>query len=374
MPTYPQKSVGVNNYHYFYIYVFRVNRYTDFANKQPLPEPFCLHQTKTPVACISAVSATFDHRPFLMASLAIAVVVSQFHASYVERELAVQSQTEHYVKAMEAHVIYSIQSVDLSLIGFANAIKVLPAKQSQSPETMSDLLSSRGSNFNSDYWITFIDPKATPSPLPPAPTFLVPPMPIAITSGPRQQFHQRQAVHWRASIGKISKNGCFSESPCGKCERRVPGVVVAPINVERYVKVFENSRFNSDISITLVHGGGKIIARVPNFEQAFGRDLGPSALFDNVRNASSGTYKTVSIIDNVVRIFSYRVIDELPLIMVVGSNDTESARLLQQNYLVAGGGLTILLLLMMAPAIFPAHLQPAGRTRTSLSHLVQRQP
>jgi hypothetical protein len=37
--------------------------------------------------------------------------------------------------------------------------------------------------------------------------------------------------------------------------------VVAPINVERYVKVFENSRFNSDISITLVHGGGKIIAR-----------------------------------------------------------------------------------------------------------------
>jgi C4-dicarboxylate-specific signal transduction histidine kinase len=47
----------------------------------------------------------------------------------------------------------------LSLIGFANAIKVLPAKQSQSPETMSDLLSSRGSNFESDYWITFIDPK-----------------------------------------------------------------------------------------------------------------------------------------------------------------------------------------------------------------------
>jgi hypothetical protein len=84
--------------------------------------------------------------------------------------------------------------------------------------------------------------------------------------------------------------------------------------------------------------------------------------------------KPLSIIDNVVRIFSYRVIDELPLIMVVGSNDTESARLLQQNYLVAGGGLTILLLLMMAPAIFPAHLQPAGRTRTSLSHLVQRQP
>jgi hypothetical protein len=164
---------------------------------------------KIPVACISAVSATFDHRPFLMASLAIAVVVSQFHASYVERELAVQSQTEHYVKAMEAHVIYSIQSVDLSLIGFANAIKVLPAKQSQSPETMSDLLSSRGSNFDSDYWITFIDPKATPSPLRPAPTFLVCPMPIAITSAHVNNSIKGKLFIGEPAIGKISKKKLF---------------------------------------------------------------------------------------------------------------------------------------------------------------------
>jgi len=48
MGSYPQKSVGVNNYHYFYIYVFRVNRYTDFANKQSLREPFCLPTAKIP--------------------------------------------------------------------------------------------------------------------------------------------------------------------------------------------------------------------------------------------------------------------------------------------------------------------------------------
>lgn len=32
-------------------------------------------------------------------------------------------------------------------------------------------------------------------------------------------------------------------------------------------------------------------------------------LFENVSKAPSGTYKTVSIIDNLSRIFSYRVID-----------------------------------------------------------------
>lgn len=100
------------------------------------------------------------------------------------------------------------------------------------------------------------------------------------------------------------------------------GVIVAPLKVGRYVSVFENSRFNSDISIALVHRRGKVIARVPNFEESFGRDLTSTPLFESVRHADSGTYKALSIFDKVTRIFSYSVLDGLPLIVVVGSNDT----------------------------------------------------
>jgi diguanylate cyclase (GGDEF)-like protein/PAS domain S-box-containing protein len=289
-----------------------------------------------------------------MAALAIAVVVSQFRTSYLERELSIQTQTEHYVKAMEAHVIYSIQSVDLSLIGFANAIKVLPARQSRSPETMTALLSSRGSSFSSDYWITFVDPKGNA---------------IATSTGnsvigasyaDRDYFkiHLDNAAKGKLfigepAVGKVSKKKLFFLS------RRVEtatgeflGVVVAPLNVDRYVSVFENSRFNSDISISLVHAGGKVIARVPNVEQAFARDLSATALFDNVRRAPSGSYKNVSVIDSQSRIFSYRTVDSLPLIIVVGTNDAEMTRLLQQNYLTAGGGLAILLLMLLGAGHF----------------------
>jgi diguanylate cyclase (GGDEF)-like protein/PAS domain S-box-containing protein len=289
-----------------------------------------------------------------MAALTIAVVINQFRTSYLERELAVQSQTEHYVKAMEAHVIYSIQSVDLTLVGFANAIKVLSAKQSRSPETMSDLLSSRGSTTDSDYWITFIDPKGN------AVATSIGNSVIGASYADRDYFkihldgaYKDKVFIGQPAIGKISKKRLFFLS------RRVEtasgeflGVVAAPLNVERYAKVFENSRFNADISIALVHADGKIIARVPNFEQAFGRDLSTTALFDNVRKANAGTYKTVSVIDTLSRIFSYHVVDGLPLIIVVGSNDTESTRLLQQNYLIAGAGLTILLLLMFSAGHF----------------------
>jgi len=59
---------------------------------------------------------------FLAATLAVTVVITQVRTSYVEREQALQSQTDHYVKAMEAYVANSLQSVDLAMIGFANAI------------------------------------------------------------------------------------------------------------------------------------------------------------------------------------------------------------------------------------------------------------
>ena len=289
-----------------------------------------------------------------MAALAIAVVVSQFRTTYVERELALKNQTEHYVKAMEAHVLYSIQSVDLSLIGFANAIKVLTVQQRQSPETMSELLSSRGSSFNSEYWISFLDTKGHA---------------VATSTGnnitgtrygDRDYFksHLDPAMRGKLFIGEPS-TGRRSNQRLFFLSRRVEnakgeflGVIVAPLNVNRYVTVFENSRFNSDISIALVHGGGKVIARVPNFEESFARDLGPTDLFDNVRRANSGTFKTVSTIDKLSRVFSYRVFENLPLIIVVGSNDSESARLLQQNYLIAGAGLIMLLILMAGAGHF----------------------
>jgi diguanylate cyclase (GGDEF)-like protein/PAS domain S-box-containing protein len=289
-----------------------------------------------------------------MAALAIAVVINQFRTSYLERELAVQSQTEHYVKAMEAHVIYSIQSVDLSLKTFANAIKVLSAKQSRSPDTMSDLLSSRGASVDSDYWITFIDPKGN------AIATSIGNSVIGTSLVDRDYFkihidgaYKDQLFIGEPAFGRVSKKPLFFLS------RRVEtangeflGVIAAPMNVQRYVKFFENSRFNADISIALVHANGKIIARVPNFAQAFGRNLNGTTLFDNVRQANAGTYKSVSVIDNLNRVFSYHVLDGLPLIIAVGTNDAESTRLLQQNYLIAGAGLTSLLLLMLSAGHF----------------------
>lgn len=284
----------------------------------------------------------------IMALLAIALTVSQFRAAYLEREVAVRKQTEHYVKAMEAHVLYSIQFVDLSLLGFANAIKVLPSKQGLSAATISALLSTRSTSFTNDYWITFLDAKGNA-------VAASNELNVTGTSyADRDYFkvHVNNSMHdgvfvGAPAFGRASKQKLFFLS------RRVVGpkgeflgVIVAPLDAARFGRVFENSRFSPDVSIALVHHNGKVIARAPNFEEAFAHDLSNTPLFDNVRKATFGTYQTTSSIDKLSRIFSFRVMDRFPLVVVVGSSDAESSRILEQNSLIAGAGLGLLLLLM----------------------------
>lgn len=291
---------------------------------------------------------------FLAATLAVTVVITQVRTSYVEREQALQSQTDHYVKAMEAYVTNSLQSVDLAMIGFANAIKVLPSTQNPSRAAISDLLSARAANFNVDYWLTFLDIRGN---------VVATSLDIDVTG---QNYAERD--YFKIHLDNASGNQPFIGAPVrgkytGKklffISRRVEnakgefiGVLVAPLNVERYASVFDNSRFTADISITLFYRDGKIIARAPLFEQSFGRDLSNSELFRHLRNGNTGTYKAVGIIDGLHRTYSYRVFDQFPLVMLVGSSDAEAARQKNRSYLVAGAGLVCLLLLMTAGGMY----------------------
>ncbi|MET0265239.1 MAG: GGDEF domain-containing protein, partial [Duganella sp.] len=247
----------------------------------------------------------------VMALLAVTVVVTQVRNSYVEREQALQSQSDHYVKAMEAHVVYSLQSVDLAMIGYANAIKVLPAGQLQSRAAMAELLSARAANFNVDYWLSFLDTEGN---------VVATSLDIDVN-----QHNYAERDYFKAHLNNAYGNKPFIGAPViGKytgqklffLSRRVEnakgeflGVLVAPLHVQRYASVFDNSRFTADISITLIHRGGKVIARSPLFESSFARDLSHSVLFQHLAQASAGTYKAVGQIDGLHRTYSYRVFD-----------------------------------------------------------------
>lgn len=287
-----------------------------------------------------------------MALIAIAVVAWQLHTSYVDREAGLRRQTQHFARAMEAHVLYAIQFADLSLIGFSNAIKVLPP---DSPaDTISTLLSSRSSSFTHDFWISFIDANGKGV----ATSNQLPIKGIDYSDRDYFQFHKNstsphQLFIGGPTVGKVSKLKLFYLSRRVESkEGQFLGVIVAPLDAVRFAEVFENSRITDDVSITLVHHNGRIIARAPKFEEAYNLDLSGGVLFSALKDGPVGTFRTPSQVDKVSRLFSYRSLDKLPLIIVAGGTDKDAVWFASPTFIVGSAGLISLLALILLSGMF----------------------
>jgi diguanylate cyclase (GGDEF)-like protein/PAS domain S-box-containing protein len=280
---------------------------------------------------------------FAMAALAIAIVVWQLIYSAREREQAVRLQTQHYARAMAAHVLYSLQLADVSLLGFANAIKSLPQ---DSPEAVASLLAAARTNFHGTFWLAYIDKngKGVAS--------------SNETSVTGYDFSDRDyfLVHkepgkglfiGQPNIGQVTKRPLlFISRRVESADGAFLGVLVVPLDATRFAEVFDNSRLTSDVAITLMHTNGRIIARSPDFERTFNRDVSKSDIFLRTLQSDTGTFQGLSTIDGRSRIFSFRKLPNLPLVINAGSSDVGISLLSRRHFIIAGSGLTLILLLM----------------------------
>jgi len=266
----------------------------------------------------------------MLALLATAVVAWQLASSASDREQAIRQQTQHYARAIEAQVLSTIELSDIALLGFASAIKVAP----YTPQTIDGLLSSRGASFGNSFWITFIDPKgfATASSRD---------IPVrGINYADRDYFQAQLKPGTGLFVGEPTR-GRISNSRLFFLSRRVEdaegkflGVIVAPIDASRLAETFENSRLSEDVTVTLFHINGHIVARAPLFEQTFNRDIRDSNVYHAFGSNPIGTIETVSPIDKKSRIASYRKLPNLPLVVTVGSSNVGLALISQRQLLM----------------------------------------
>jgi len=285
---------------------------------------------------------------FAMAALATAIVAWQLFYSANEREQAVRLQTQHYARAMAAHVLYSLQLADVSLLGFANAIKTLPQ---DSPEAVAELLAAAKANFHGTFWLAYIDYNGQG----------VASSGETTVSG--YDFSDRDyfIAHKQPGkglfvgtpdIGRVTKRQLFFISRRVEgADGRFLGVLVAPLDANRFAEVFDNSRLSSDVAITLMHTSGRIIARSPDFDRTFNRDISKSEIFHRSLQAETGTFQGLSTIDGRSRIFSFRKLPNLPLVINAGSSDVGVALLSRRHFIIAGAGLSLILLLMAGGAM-----------------------
>lgn len=127
-----------------------------------------------------------------------------------------------------------------------------------------------------------------------------------------------------------------------KADGSFGGIVVGTMRLAYLHDMFSGLNVGPGGSVSLVHTGGRLLARVPYVEQEFGMDMSRSEVLRRFTDARSGLFMGDSSIDGVNRLLSYTQIGNLPLVLVVASATDDILREWRQKAVAIG---SILLLL-----------------------------
>lgn len=123
------------------------------------------------------------------------------------------------------------------------------------------------------------------------------------------------------------------------------GIVVGTLRLSFFRQLFDEVDPGRDAVISLFSSGKTLVFRRPYKEPEIGLDVSHAELFQHYPGATHGMFETASIVDGIKRIYVYRQIGDLPLILTVGlSTDVVFAEWRQKAVMVGAAvlGLTII--------------------------------
>ncbi|WP_332875696.1 sensor domain-containing diguanylate cyclase [Massilia sp. S19_KUP03_FR1] len=274
------------------------------------------------------MTSTPTYRAFrarLVAGFALLVVLlavllySKIQAGYDAARAAAYTQTKSFANAMSAHVASEMRLVDLSLIRSAEALGVLDQAKLTNGAQVRRVLALSASVVDANFWIDFVDLQGLGVAASNA-------LPVAGVSYADRAYFQASAGRCDAGlhvgtpdIGRVSKRKLFFLSrPVCTPGGVLLGVVVASVDARVISTVFDSALIQPTLSITLLHGSGRVIARAPLFERAFGQDIRTADFYRNWQLAPAGSYKSRSVVDGQIRVVSYQAVGRFPLAVAVG--------------------------------------------------------
>lgn len=132
------------------------------------------------------------------------------------------------------------------------------------------------------------------------------------------------------------------------------GVVSSAIALSHFEKLFSSLDLGKHSNITLVSKDLYIVTRFPISEEQRMKSLRGALIEAALRNnPASGTFSGKSIVDGVDRVYSYRRVGALPLIIVVGQSKQEVLTEWRRNALIDG---TVIVGLILAIALLVHNL------------------
>lgn len=287
---------------------------------------------------------------FLFAIAAAAWKIATDYKAAVETTV---SQTHNLVLAIEAHIVSDIDKMKAPLDALVTTMMMRKAGGMLTPSEVKAILTSPLVPSTSNYWFTFIN--ADGIGVASSRELSV----MGVSFNDRDYFNaQKNQSNDRIFIGEPSI-GIVSLTKNYYISKRVEdaqggflGVIVAVVDTTPLVKVLEQFLYNESLSINVATKLGKIIARVPLFEESFGMDISKSNLFLNSAISPSGTYRGISTVDKKLRIYSYRAFERYPLTISVGMLSPFLIDIVLDNALKVIAGLLSLLLVLILGSKF----------------------
>ena len=246
--------------------------------------------------------AAFRNRLIFSVSLLIGLLAAlmawKVYSDIQSNREAAFKQTQSFARAMAAHIESVTRVIDLSLQRSAEGLGSLDPEALRNPRRAHQILALSAGSLNAGFWLHFVDARGVG---------------VSASNGlavggvsyadrlyftlPRRDRTAGLYVS-APEVGRVSKRRIFFMSrgvfaPDGA----FLGVVVASVDAAAIADVFSNALYQPTLSITLMHGGGKIVARAPLFERSFASDLSASELYRRWKAAPSGSYEGRSLVD-----------------------------------------------------------------------------
>ena len=102
------------------------------------------------------------------------------------------------------------------------------------------------------------------------------------------------------------------------------GVAVMSIRLEYFQNLFSRLSLGDRGSIALINTDGRMLAREPYDPKIVGRDISHASTFRRFMTANEGSFADTASIDGVRRLYVFRHLENLPLIIMVARSEADT--------------------------------------------------
>jgi diguanylate cyclase (GGDEF)-like protein len=153
------------------------------------------------------------------------------------------------------------------------------------------------------------------------------------------------------------------------------GIVFVPVSLSYFNDLFSGLPLGSHASITLSRPDGIIVTRMPFSLNDVGRTMAGTDLGMRWATQSAGSYVKVSLIDGVNRLYVFRQIKALPLIVTVGIAQQDIFAAWRRRAFWTGAiAVVASLLIIVAAVLMAGQLKKRERAEQKLALLVSKDP